>query len=139
MPFTESNRAPRVEPDAVLEDNLDVADARDVGGDIAGHDHEIGGLAGFHTAGTVADSEVLGAVEGRDLHRFFHGESRIHQQLHLAVVGVPGNDAAVAGRVGPGDQRSPASTNAFSMAMFFSNTAAAWALVRWATRPHCRR
>ena len=75
------------------------------------HDHQVGILARRDRADAVGEPEIGRAVQRPDADRFDRCEAGLDQQLELALVAEARDDAAVAGRIGPGDQQAAAATN----------------------------
>src|ERR1041385_1603575 len=96
----------RIEANAVLEHDLDVLDVGDPGRRVALDHDQVGVLADGDAADAVLAAEVLRAVERRDLDRLDRREPALDQELDLALVAEAGEHAAVAGRIGAGDQEA---------------------------------
>ena len=73
---------------------------------VAFDDDEVGVFAGGDGADVACAAEVGGAVEGGDLDGFDGGEAGVDEELDLALVAEAGEDAAVAGGVGAGEQEA---------------------------------
>ena len=93
--------------DAVLEDDLDLLDV----GDAARRDRpstttRSASLPGAMRADPAGEAEVGRAVQGGDPDRLDRREASLDQQLDLALVAEAGHDAAIAGRIRPGEQQA---------------------------------
>jgi len=95
----------RVEPDALLEHQLDVLDVGDGLRGIALHHDQIGPLARGHRADLPLLAEEARAVPAGDGDRLDRAEPCLDQELHLALIPEPGQNSAVAGGVRPGEQQ----------------------------------
>ena len=76
--------------DTSFEHHLDFANIRDAGGGIAVDHHEVGLLAGGNGPDVVELAEELRSVGSRDLDGLRTSESRLYEQLDIALVGEPG-------------------------------------------------
>ena len=65
---------------------------------VARYDCDVGALARLQRPDARALAEEIGAVLGLDVDRLERRESRLDEQLHLALIAEPGDGAAVAGR-----------------------------------------
>src|SRR5262245_25464177 len=90
----------RVVADAVLEHDLDVLDVGDALRRISLHEDEVGAASLPQGAEVRLPAHEAGPVLRRDLDRLDRRESRLDQELDLALVAVTRQDAAVAGRIG---------------------------------------
>ena len=89
----------RVEPQAVLENDLDIFNVCDPRRRITVHEYEIGALALADGADLTLATEEPGAVAGPDPDGLQRREARFHQQLDLALIAEPRQHAPGAGRV----------------------------------------
>ena len=76
--------------DTVFKNHLDSADIRDAGRGIAVDHHKVGLLAGGNGPNAVKLAEELRSVGSRDLDGLRTSESRLYEQLDIALVGEPG-------------------------------------------------
>jgi len=76
---------------------------------VAVDDDEVGVLAGGDAADGGGVAHVGGAVEGGDVDGFEGGETGFDEELDFALIAEAGEDAAVAGGVGAGEQETSCS------------------------------
>ena len=93
-------------PDALLEHERHLANVIDSRRRIAVDHDEVGLLAGGDRPDERAAAEERGAVQRADFDRLERREARFDEQLERALVGVAGDHAAAARRIGADEQRA---------------------------------